>query len=123
MSLNPEANRPGSGGFFFLVLHFLNGHVAEFVGVEDLSAIEAFDELGVIFSRHDADLGVLTDRIHGVIRAVRVGMGQIVPGQVRLSTGMLEGWQPALVKLGPCPKWNEFLLKMCVGWLNLPIWS
>jgi hypothetical protein len=29
---------------------------------------------------------VLTDRIHGVIRAVRVGIGQIVPGRMRLST-------------------------------------
>jgi hypothetical protein len=81
----------GSGGFFFFVLHFLDGHIAEFVGVEDLSAIEAFDELGVIFARDNADLGMLTDRIHGVIRAVRVGMGQIVPGLGRLSTGMLGG--------------------------------
>jgi hypothetical protein len=57
-----------SGGLFFLVLHFLDGHIAKFVGVEHFSAIEAFDKLGVIFARHDAYLGVLADRIHGVIR-------------------------------------------------------
>jgi hypothetical protein len=60
--------RPRSGRFFFLVLHFLDGHIAEFVGIENLAAIEAFDKLGVIFARYDADLGMLTDRIHGVIR-------------------------------------------------------
>jgi hypothetical protein len=77
-----------SGGFFFLVLSFLDGHIAKFVGVENLSAIEALDKFSVIFARHNAYLGVLTDRIHGVIGAVRVGMGQIVPGRMRLSTAL-----------------------------------
>jgi hypothetical protein len=81
-----QCRRRRSGCFFFLVLGVLDGHIAEFVGVENLSAIEALDKFSVIFARHDAYLGVLTDRIHGVIRAVRVGIGQIVPGRMRLST-------------------------------------
>lgn len=59
-----------SGRFFFLVLHFLDGHIAKLVGVEHFSAIETFDKLGVIFARHDAYLRMLTDRIHGVIRGL-----------------------------------------------------
>lgn len=82
-----SGNGGQSGGFFF-VLSFLNRHIAKFVGVENLAAIEALDKLGVIFTRYYADLGMLTDRIHGVIRAVRVVLGQIVPAQGRLSTGM-----------------------------------
>ena len=54
-----------SGGFFFLVLGLFNLHVAKFVGVKDLSAVQALDKFDVVLARHHADLGVLTDRIHG----------------------------------------------------------
>jgi hypothetical protein len=96
-----------SGGFFFLVLHLFDRHIAKFVGVKHLAAFEAFDELGVIFARHDAYLRVFTDRIHGVTGAERVGMGQIVPGWGHLSTGMLRRGANLPGKLEPWPKRNE----------------
>jgi hypothetical protein len=96
-----------SSGFFFLALHFFDRHIAKFVGVEHLAAIEAFDELGVIFAGYDAYLRVFTDRIHGVTGAARVGMGQIVPGWEVLSTAMLGRAANPPGKLEPCPKWNE----------------
>ena len=73
----PPGNGEMSGGFFF-VLRFLDGHIAKFVGVEDFTAVEALDKFDVFFAGHNADLRMLTDRIHGVIGAVRVVMGQIV---------------------------------------------
>lgn len=82
-----------SGGFFlFGVLHFLDRHVAEFVGVEDLSAIEALDEFNIIFACHNPDPWVFADRIHGQFgRQSQLVMGQIVSSPERLSTGFFDG--------------------------------
>ena len=60
-----------SGGLFLLVLCFFDGHVAEFAGVEDISAIEAFDILSIVFARDDSDSGVLTRHVHWVTGAHR----------------------------------------------------
>jgi hypothetical protein len=77
----PPGDGEISGGFFFLVLRLLDRHIAKFVGVEDFPAVEALDKFDIFLACHNADLGMLTDSIHGVIRAVRLVMGQIVPGQ------------------------------------------
>ena len=45
---------------------FLNIHIAELVGVENLSAVLAFYVFGVILARHDAHSGVFAGRWHGV---------------------------------------------------------
>jgi hypothetical protein len=47
-------------------------------------------------------------------------MGQIVPGQGRLSTVMFgQGWRSPF-KLKLCPKRNEFLWLTCGAWQSLP---
>ena len=60
-------SEPWSGRLFFFVLHFLDSHIAKFVGVEDFTAIEALNEFNVVFACHYADPGMLADRIHGVL--------------------------------------------------------
>jgi hypothetical protein len=66
---------------------------------------------------------MLTDRIHGVIRAVRVGMGQIVPRHARLSTGLFRSSRRVPGKLEPCLERNEFRLPMSGAWPSSAIWS
>jgi hypothetical protein len=83
-------------GCLFFVLHFFNGHIAEFIGVEDFSAIEALDKLDIVFSCYDPDPGVLANRIHGVLTGSLAGMGQIVFAPKRLSTAIFrQFWQPS----------------------------
>lgn len=59
--------KASSGGLFLFVLHVLDGHIAKFVGVENVSTVEALDELNIVFARDDPDPGVLANRIHGVM--------------------------------------------------------
>ena len=61
-------------------------HVLEFVGVENFAAELAFDKLNIIFTRHDAHLGVLAGSrgIHDDWRRENRRMGRIVtasPGE------------------------------------------
>jgi hypothetical protein len=76
----------GSGGFFLFVLHFLDSHIAKFVGVEDFTAVEALDEFHIIFACHNPDPGMLANRIHGVFVGNGARIGQIVSAPARLST-------------------------------------
>lgn len=57
------------GLFFFLVLQFLDSHIAKLVGIEDFAAVKTLNVFGVLFTRYYANLGVLADRIHGVTDA------------------------------------------------------
>jgi len=115
--------RPVLSGLFFLVLIFLDGHIAEFVGVEDLTAVETLDKFGIFFACDDADLRVLTDRVHGVIGAWEVGIGQIVPGPGRLSTASFHRRGGGAITLNPCRIWNEFHWKRCGAWRSWGTWN
>ena len=43
---------------------FFNFHVPEFIGVEDLSAIQALYELNIVLAGNDAHSGVFAGRLH-----------------------------------------------------------
>jgi hypothetical protein len=49
----------GLGGLLYL-------HIAEFIGVEDFAALQAFHVLGILFARHNAHTGVFTNGWHGI---------------------------------------------------------
>jgi hypothetical protein len=55
-----------SGGLFFLffVLGFFDGHIAKFAGLEDFSAIDAFDILDIVFAGDDSDSWVFASHVH-----------------------------------------------------------
>jgi hypothetical protein len=84
------------GGFFLFVLHFLDSHIAKFVGVENFSAVEALDELHIVFARDYPDPGVLANRIHGMVGGKLADMGQIVFPLIRLSTAIFGSFPPSI---------------------------
>jgi len=58
---------PGGSGVFASFLLFgglLNLHIPEFFGIEDLSALQAFDELGVFMPGDDSYLWVFAGGRH-----------------------------------------------------------
>ncbi|GEM_PF-6813698 len=68
MSFTGKADNPADSLlFFFFGNFFFDGHVLKFGGVEDLSAIQAFDVFCILFARNDAYSGVFASRGHGVM--------------------------------------------------------
>jgi hypothetical protein len=67
---------PGAGGFSGLGLRFrgfsfgalLDAHVLEFAGLEDLAALEAFDEFSVFLAAHDLHAWMLARLLVCVLR-------------------------------------------------------
>ena len=45
---------------FFFQRAFLNRHVGEFMRIEYLATLQAFDKFGIFFARQDANTGMFT---------------------------------------------------------------
>ncbi len=58
---------------------FLDFHVPELIGVENLSAVQAFNKLHIILAGHDAHLGVFAGGRHVfIVRAAKGPVASIV---------------------------------------------
>jgi hypothetical protein len=63
--------RPGLDDWLFLSFvfgAFLDAHVLEFAGLEDLAALKAFYELGIFIAAHDLYARMLARLLPGVLR-------------------------------------------------------
>lgn len=61
---HPHPCQSASGVLFFILHRFLDGHITELIGVEDLSAVQALHEFNVLFARYHANLWMFAGCIH-----------------------------------------------------------
>jgi hypothetical protein len=64
--------------FFFLFGRFLNRHVVEFFGIENVATFQAFNIFGVFVSGNDSNLWVFAGGNHCLIWLVLMLLPQIV---------------------------------------------
>jgi hypothetical protein len=64
---------PADSALFLDFLGLFDGHIAEFIRIEDFAALQALYILGVLFARYYAHFGMFTGGVHGWFLAQNSG--------------------------------------------------